>query len=61
MPPISEASAITSVIVKCCGVLPSAAYSAGSFVGSSVVSSMYWLIPSTNAWAPSLTFCPSAP
>ena len=33
MPPISDAVAITSVTDHCCGVLPSAAYSAGRRVG----------------------------
>ena len=61
MPPMSDASAITSVNVKCSGVLPSAAYSAGSLVGFISASSMYWLIPATNASAPDLTFAPSAP
>ena len=34
IPPISEAVAITSVGVKCCGTLPKAAYSPGSLVGA---------------------------
>jgi len=50
IPPISEAVAITSVVVKCCGTLPNAAYSAGSLVGAFnglTAMSMYALIPAT--------------
>src|SRR4030088_444051 len=34
IPPISEAVAITSVTVKCCGALPNAAYSPGSLLAA---------------------------
>ena len=41
------ASAAVSDTVHFAGVVPSAAYSAGIFVGSAFTSSMRWLIPST--------------
>ena len=61
MPPISDASAITSVGFHSVGTCFSAAYSAGSLFGSTSVSSMYALMPATNSLTSLTTFSPSAP
>ena len=40
---------------------PSAAYSTGILFGSSLASSMYWLMPATKLWMSFWTILPSSP
>src|ERR1700716_3617767 len=64
IPPISEAVAITSVAVKCCGTLPNAAYSPGSLVAALsglTAMSMYALMPAMYSLASLTSCCPAAP